>query len=89
MRTAGSPAVVLAAARNFFAGRNPIYAAFLEKEGPNYVAFRGQGGEEIVIAAEEVAGGSAVRGSTYLFSQQLQRFFSTLDPLPQDQGVGS
>ncbi|MGI8496310.1 MAG: hypothetical protein ACR2OG_01830 [Gemmatimonadaceae bacterium] len=88
MRSAGTPAEVLAAAKRFFAGRNPIYAAFLEKEGPNYLALRGQGGEEIVIAAEAIEGGSAVRGSTYLFDQQLHRFFSTLDSLPQAQGTG-
>ena len=80
--TARAPADVLAAAKRFFARRNPIYAAFLEKEGPNYVTFRGQGGEEIVIGVQAVDGGTVVRGSTYLFDQQVARFFSTLDPLP-------
>ncbi len=72
---------VKAAAKRFFVRRNPIYAAFLEKEGPEYVTFRGQGGEEIVIGLAPVAGGTSVRGSTYLFEQQVSRFFSTLPPL--------
>ncbi len=72
---------VIAAAKEFFARRNPIYAAFLEKEGADFVTFRGQGGEEIVIGVATVERGSSVRGSTYLFDQQLSRFFSTLPPL--------
>ncbi|MGI9076980.1 MAG: hypothetical protein ACR2G6_06555 [Gemmatimonadaceae bacterium] len=75
------PAAVLAAARKFFARRNPIYAAFIDQEGENYVTFRGQGGEEIVIGVAAVDGGTAVRGSSYLFDQQIARFFSTLPPL--------
>ena len=74
------PADVLAAAKRFFARRNPIYAAFLEKEGDSYVTFRGQGGEEIVVGAYAVEGGTSVRGSTYLFDQQIARFFATLPP---------
>ncbi len=82
---------VKSAAKTFFTRRNPIYAAFLEKEGPEYVTFRGQGGEEIVIGMSPVAGGTAVRGSTYLFEQQLLRFFSTLPPLAAtaDSGIGA
>ncbi|HJR63926.1 MAG TPA: hypothetical protein VJ803_09490 [Gemmatimonadaceae bacterium] len=83
--TAMSPDDVLAAAKTFFARRNPIYAAFVEKEGPNYVTFRGQGGEELVIGVQPVAGGTLVRGSTYLFDQQISRFFSTLDPRPMTE----
>lgn len=75
-----APASVLAAAKIFFTRRNPIYAAFLEKEGPMHVTFRGQGGEELVIAVAAVEGGTAVRGSTYLFDQQIARFFATLAP---------
>ena len=80
-----APTEVLAAAKQFFARRNPIYAAFVEKEGPTYVTFRGQGGEELVIGVQPIAGGTAVRGSTYLFDQQLARFFATLDPMPAAQ----
>jgi hypothetical protein len=76
-----SPADVVASAKKFFTRHNAIYAAFVEKEGPNYVTFRGQGTEEIVIAATPVEGGSAVRGSTYLFDMQVSRFFSTLPAL--------
>ena len=76
-------AAVLEAAKRFFTRRNPIYGAFLEKEGPTFVSFRGQGGEELVIGvAAEDGGGTAVRGSTYLFDQQIGRFFSTLPPTP-------
>jgi hypothetical protein len=76
------PAEVLAAAKRFFTRRNPIYAAFLDREGDTFVSFRGQGGEEIVIGVAPVDGGTAVRGSTYLFDQQVGRFFSTLPPFP-------
>jgi len=80
-----SPADVLAAAKKFFARRSPIYAAFLEKEGPTYVTFRGQGGEELVIGVSPSETGTIVRGSTYLFDQQIARFFSTLDPIPDTE----
>jgi hypothetical protein len=85
--TAMSPDDVLAAAKTFFARRNPIYAAFVEKEGPTYVTFRGQGGEELVIGVQAVAGGTLVRGSTYLFDQQISRFFATLDPRPMTEST--
>ncbi|HET7456273.1 MAG TPA: hypothetical protein VFJ74_01380 [Gemmatimonadaceae bacterium] len=80
-RTTLDPAAVLAAAKVFFSRRNNIYAAFLEKQGPTYVSFRGQGGEELIIGAAPVAGGTRVTGSTYLFDQQIARFFSSLPPL--------
>lgn len=73
-----APADVLARAAEFFSQRNPLYAAFLEKEGPNYSTFRGQGGEEIVIAASPKDGATLVTGSTYLFDMQVARFFATL-----------
>jgi hypothetical protein len=82
IRTTMPPADVLAAARQFFTRRNAIYAAFLEKEGEHHATFRGQGGEEVVIGAFADAGGTIVRGSTYLFDQQVGRFFASLDPLP-------
>jgi hypothetical protein len=80
-QTSAAPADVLARAKGFFARRNPIYAAFLEKEGDTFATFRGQGGEELVIGVAPVEGGTAVRASTYLFDMQAQRFFATLPPL--------
>ncbi len=74
------PRQVLDNAKRFFAQRNPLYAAFLEKEGPGYATFRGQGGEEIVLAAVEKDGATRVTGSTYLFDMQIARFFATLPP---------
>jgi hypothetical protein len=79
-RTTLSVAEVLAQAKQWFAKRNGIYAAFPEKEGPTFITFRGQGGEEIVIAAAPAAGGTLVSGSTYLFDMQIPRFFTTLPP---------
>jgi hypothetical protein len=78
--TSLAPAEVLAEAKRFFVRRNNIYAAFLEKEGPTYVSFRGQGGEELVIGVAPVPGGTAVTGSTYMFDQQIARFFTSLSP---------
>jgi hypothetical protein len=80
-RTTLAPAEVLAAAKRFFVRHLSIYAAFLEKEGPTFAAFRGQGGEELIIGVAPVDGGTAVTGSTYLFDQQVARFFATLPPL--------
>ena len=80
-RTALSVADVLAAAKTFFARRNSLYAAFLEKEGPTFVSLRGQGGEEVLIGAAAADGaGTRVTGSSYLFDQQIARFFATLPP---------
>ena len=73
-----APDEVLAAARRFFARRNSIYAAFVEQVSPTHVTFRGQGGEEIVIAVSTTTGGTLVTGSSYLFDMQVSRFFSTL-----------
>lgn len=69
---------VLTQAKGFFSKRSALYAAFLDKEGPGYCTFRGQGGEEICIAAGASAGGTRVTGSTYLFDMQVARFFATL-----------
>jgi hypothetical protein len=82
-RTALSPDEVLARARQFFVERNTLYAAFPEKEGPGFLTLRGQGGEEIALAAVAVDGGSLVTGSSYMFDAQIGRFFSTLPPLPE------
>ena len=75
-----SPDDVLAQARRFFAQRSTLYAAFIDMEGPGYVTFRGQGGEEIAIAAVVRDGATLVTGSTYLFDMQVARFFATLPP---------
>ena len=82
-RTTLSAAEVLAAAKAFFARRNSLYAAFVEKEGPTFVSLRGQGGEEVLIgtAAGDDGAGTRVTGSTYLFDQQVARFFATLPPV--------
>ena len=77
-----SPAEVIASAKNFFPRRNSLYATFLEREGPAFATFRGQGGEEIVIAAQADASGSRVTGSSYMFDMQVARFLSMLPPYP-------
>jgi hypothetical protein len=77
-QTTLAPQEVLDRAKQFFAQRNPLYAAFIEKEGPGFATFRGQGGEEIAIAATQKDGATLVTGSTYLFDMQIARFFATL-----------
>lgn len=77
-RTTLPVAEVLAAAKAFFTSRNSLYATFLEQEGPGHVTFRGQGGEEIAIAAMERGGATLVTGSSYIFDMQIARFFTTL-----------
>jgi hypothetical protein len=72
---------VLARAKDFFAERVPINAAFPEREGPGWLVLRGQGGEEVAIAVAPVDGGVRVRGSTLFFDQSLDRFLSTLPPV--------
>jgi len=81
-RTTLAPADVLSAAKTFFARRNSLYAAFAEREGPTFVSLRGQGGEEVLIGAapDKNGNGTLVTGSTYLFDQQVARFFATLPP---------
>jgi hypothetical protein len=71
---------VLARAKEFFAERVPANSAFVEKQGPNFVNLRGQGGEEVVIGAWQDGdkGVTRVRASTLFFDQALDRFFSTL-----------
>ena len=80
--TSHSPAEVLRSAKDFFARQTGIYAAFPEQESKAHVTLRGQGGEEVVIAAIPGAGETKVTGSTYLFDQQIARFFATLAPVP-------
>jgi hypothetical protein len=81
-RTTLSAAEVIEAAKRFFARRNSLYAAFVEREGPTFVSLRGQGGEEVLIGAMPATDGAGtlVTGSTYLFDQQVARFFTTLPP---------
>ena len=55
-QTSLPPADVIARAKEFFSRRVKIYAAFLEREGPGYVGFRGQGNEEVFIGAVEKDG---------------------------------
>jgi hypothetical protein len=81
------PADVLARAKQFFSERVPLVSAFVEKEGPQFLVLRGQGGEELVINARPVDGSngqSQVRASTLFFDQALDRFFTTL---PLDSNV--
>src|SRR2546423_14241124 len=80
--TTHSPADVLRAAKDFFARQTGIYAAFPEQESKSHVTLRGQGGEEVVVAAIPAAGETRVTASTYLFDQQVARFFATLAPVP-------
>ena len=79
------PGEVLERAKAFFAERVPHAAAFVEKEGPQFVALRGQGGEEVVFSAwTDGTGKTRVRASTLFFDQAVDRFFSTL---PLEAGV--
>lgn len=79
--TTASPADVIAEAKLFFGRRSSIYSAFLEKEGPGWASFRGQGGEEIAVGTAPAEGGTRVSASTYFFDQQVARFLSAL-PAP-------
>lgn len=73
---------VIAEAARFFTRRGGIYSAFVEKQGPSHVVLRGQGGEELVIAARATDAGTAVSGASYLFDQQVARFLDSLPPAP-------
>jgi hypothetical protein len=73
------PAAVLERVKSFFAERLPNNAAFPEKEGPQFVVLRGQGGEEVVFHVAPGEGGATqVRASTLLFDQAVDRFLSSL-----------
>jgi hypothetical protein len=69
---------VLTRAKAFFAERVPLNAAFPESEGPTWLVLRGQGGEEIALAATPRGGAVHVRASTLFFDQAVDRFLSTL-----------
>jgi hypothetical protein len=86
-RTTLTPDEVLSEAKQFFTKRSSLYAAFLDREGPTHVTFRGQGGEEIVIAAAPLEGVTRVTGSTYLFDAQVARFFTTLPPFKLEENL--
>ncbi len=73
-------AEVLAMATRYFTRRSGVYATFIEKQGPSHLVMRGQGGEELVIAARLTDAGTAVTGSTYMFDQQVARFLDSLPP---------
>lgn len=90
--TTAAPAEVIAEAKRFFARQNGIYAAFPEQESERHLTLRGQGGEEIALGVQQLAGGTRVTASTYLFDQQVARFFSSLPPVASEapsQGTGS
>src|SRR5262245_44472206 len=91
-RTTLSGADVLQRAKTFFASRPSLYATFLDKEGPTFGSFRGQGGEEIVIGVSTIdsgGGGTRVTGSSYLFDMQIARFFATLPATPRGASAGA
>ena len=73
-----SPADVLGRAKAFFAERIPHHSAYPEREGPGFLTLRGQGGEEIALAAFDADGRTRVRASTLFFDQAVGRFLSTL-----------
>ena len=77
------PPEVLSRAQRFFTERMPQYGAFLEKLGPSFATFRGQGGEELTLAVFTVADGTRIRASTMFFDQAIGRFLSTLPPALQ------
>ena len=79
-RTSLAPAATIEAAKVFFSRRNNIYSAFLEQESERHITLRGQGGEEIVIGVAGDGSGTRVTGSSYLFDQQVARFFAALPP---------
>lgn len=87
--TTMSPADVLAEAKRFFSSRPNVYAAFIEQEGPSHVTLRGQGGEEIVIGVASGENGTRVTGSTYLFDQQIARFFTQLPASAANSPIGA
>lgn len=85
-RTSLPAAAVLEVAHDFFSRRSGIYAAFLENQGPNWMSMRGQGGEEIVVAATEEGGATSVSASSYMFDAQVAQFLSMLPPAANDPG---
>lgn len=78
VRTTLEPDQVFDRAVQYFGTRVPLTAAFPERRGPNFLTLRGQGGEEIAIAARTEEGATAVRASTLFFDHALERFLTTL-----------
>lgn len=78
-----SPDEIIRRAKKFFAERVPMQAAYPEKEGPTFLVLRGQGGEEIAIAALPGPKGTRVRASTLLFDQPVDRFLATLPAIEE------
>jgi hypothetical protein len=74
---------VLARAKRFFQERVPANAAFPEREGPGFLTLRGQGGEEIALAATSAGAATRVRVSTLFFDQAVGRFLASLPPAEQ------
>lgn len=72
---------IFARAKQFFSQRVPHNAAFPEQQGPAFLVLRGQGGEEIALAAVAGEGHTRVRASTLFFDQAVERFLQTL-PVP-------
>ena len=90
--TTAAPAEVLAEAKRFFARQNGICSAFPEQESERHLTLRGQGGEEIAIGVQPLAAGTRVTASSYLFDQQVARFFASLPPVahePASEGTTS
>ena len=85
MTTSLSRTEVLERAKRFFAERVPHHGAFVEKEGPAFATFRGQGGEELTVAVFEAEGGTRIRASTLFFDQAIGRFFSTLPVVAEEE----
>lgn len=81
--TSLDPAGVLTQAKRFFAERVPGNSAYPEKEGPAWLTLRGQGGEEIALAALPAGPNTRVRASTLLFDQAVSRFLAGL-PLARE-----
>ncbi|MGH7562125.1 MAG: hypothetical protein ACRENB_14025 [Gemmatimonadales bacterium] len=79
--TSLEPGAVLSRAKAFFAERVPHHAAYPEREGPTFLTLRGQGGEEIALAAYPSGGATRVRAATLFYDQAIDRFLSTL-PAP-------
>lgn len=86
--TTAKPAEVIAEAKRFFARQNGIYSAFPEQESERHLTLRGQGGEEIALGVQEDGGGTRVTASSYLFDQQVARFFASLPPVASDAASG-
>ncbi len=85
MTTSLSRAEVLERAKRFFAERVPHHGAFVEKEGPSFATFRGQGGEELTVAVFDAEGSTRIRASTLFFDQAIGRFFSTLPAVGEEE----